>query len=148
MSLFLLSLLFFFGACMGSFLAVLIEPDTLKRSFWRGRSQCVSCKKILRWYELIPLVSYVLQEGRCRSCAAKIPRWIWFMEWYMAFLWMIVAMVLSLYHFSLISILFHIVILTGISLLVIEDIRFQTISDAKTLPLLGLLVVIFVWSHY
>lgn len=34
------------------------------------------------------------------------------------------------------------------ALLVIEDVRFQTISDSKTIPLIALLVAIFTWSHY
>ncbi len=45
------------------------------------------------------------------------------MEWYMAFLWMIAAMILSLAGFSAIAIALHIIVLTGLSLLVIEDIR-------------------------
>lgn len=139
--------IFFVGACIGSFLAVLIEQDTIHRSFFTGRSQCTSCKKVLQWYELIPLFSYPLQKGRCRTCGARIPRWIWYMEWYMAFLWMVTAMVLSSFDFSFVSILMHCLILTSISLLMIEDMRFQTISDSKTLPLLALLAGIFFWSY-
>ncbi|MBI4135812.1 prepilin peptidase [Candidatus Uhrbacteria bacterium] len=43
-----------------------------KVSVWRGRSYCPKCKKALRWYELIPLVSFAVQFGRCRGCKQKI----------------------------------------------------------------------------
>lgn len=148
MSLFLLIVIFFLGACAGSFSAVILEKQGVKRSFWTGRSQCLSCKKTLNWYELIPLVSYALQGGKCRGCDAKIPRWIWYTEWYMAFLWMIAAMLLSYAGFTPLSTIYHILILTGVSLVVIEDIRLQTISDTKTIPLIGIIVSIFIWSHY
>lgn len=38
-----------------------------------GRSQCDSCKEVLKWYELIPALSYLLQKGCCRHCKAPIP---------------------------------------------------------------------------
>ena len=37
-----------------------------------GRSRCDYCKKKLKWYELIPIVSYIIQLGKCRSCHKKI----------------------------------------------------------------------------
>lgn len=37
-----------------------------------GRSHCPHCKHTLRWFELIPLVSFLIQGGRCRRCKAKI----------------------------------------------------------------------------
>ena len=37
-----------------------------------GRSRCFSCRKNLSWIELIPVVSFVIQRGRCRQCGSKI----------------------------------------------------------------------------
>lgn len=148
MSLFALSIIFFLGACMGSFSAVLLGKKSSHRSFWTGRSHCEGCKKTLQWYELIPLVSYPLQSGKCRSCSVEIPRWIWFLEWYMAFLWMSTAMVLSLIDLSLFSITIHIILLTWFSLLVIEDMRSQTIPDTQSMPLMVCMVGIFVVLAY
>ncbi len=37
-----------------------------------GRSHCMSCGRTLRWFELIPLISYIAARGRCRRCGAKI----------------------------------------------------------------------------
>lgn len=37
-----------------------------------GRSRCPYCKKTLRWYELVPVVSFLLQGGKCRSCKHRL----------------------------------------------------------------------------
>ncbi|KKU12655.1 MAG: aspartate peptidase [Parcubacteria group bacterium GW2011_GWC2_45_7] len=42
------------------------------RSVWRGRSYCPKCKKPLAWYELIPVLSFILQLRRCRGCKQRI----------------------------------------------------------------------------
>ena len=68
----ILSLIFFFfGLIIGSFLNVVICRFNTARSFG-GRSACMSCQSKLCWYELIPLVSFLGQSGRCRNCKTKI----------------------------------------------------------------------------
>jgi prepilin signal peptidase PulO-like enzyme (type II secretory pathway) len=68
--------LFLLGLAFGSFLNVLTlryDPDkkyTLKTA--GGRSQCPHCHKKLVWYELLPLASFAIQKGKCRSCGAKL----------------------------------------------------------------------------
>ncbi len=70
-------ILFLLGTAVGSFLNVLAvryRPDgfLLRKDMLTGRSKCPHCKRTLRWFELIPLVSFGLQRGKCRSCHAKI----------------------------------------------------------------------------
>jgi len=68
--------LFLFGAVLGSFLNVLILRYELGGTVFgrqlKGRSHCPHCHKTLSWYELIPIVSFVIQLGKCRSCGEKI----------------------------------------------------------------------------
>ena len=61
-----------FGAVMGSFLSCMVcrRENPIRLS---DRSACDSCGKQLRWYELIPILSYVIQAGKCRKCGAHIP---------------------------------------------------------------------------
>ncbi len=141
MSLILLCIIFFLGACMGSFGAVLIEFDGNKRSFWRGRSHCNECGGILQWYELIPLFSYPLQRGECRKCHASIPRWIWYTEWYMAFLWLILSMIFSLAGFSWVATVIHLIIISGLFLLVMSDTRTRIIPDTVSIPLIAVILI-------
>lgn len=63
---------FLFGAIIGSFLNVVIYRYNSGTSPLKGRSQCFSCGKVLRWYELIPIVSFLWQRGRCRNCKVKL----------------------------------------------------------------------------
>lgn len=63
---------FVMGSIAGSFIATLVIrwPDERATS---GRSACDSCGAQLRWFELMPLVSFLAQRGKCRRCAAVIP---------------------------------------------------------------------------
>ena len=62
-----------FGACMGSFLNVVAHRSIQGRS-WAGndRSICEACGHVLGASELIPILSWVIQRGKCRHCGAKI----------------------------------------------------------------------------
>ena len=62
-----------FGACMGSFLNVVAQRSVQGRS-WAGteRSVCESCGHVLGASELIPILSWLIQRGKCRHCGAKI----------------------------------------------------------------------------
>ena len=64
----ILFLIFMTGSCFGSFLHV-----CLSRSGWlTGRSRCDNCGYVLKWYDLIPIFSYVFLGGKCRKCKKKI----------------------------------------------------------------------------
>lgn len=64
------------GLIIGSFLNVVILRMGTGRGL-DGRSQCFSCNRQLRWYELLPVVSFLLQRGRCNHCSSKIsPQYI------------------------------------------------------------------------
>lgn len=59
------------GLIVGSFLNVVILRMNTGRGLG-GRSHCFSCNKTLAWYELIPVVSYLIQGGKCRHCKSRI----------------------------------------------------------------------------
>lgn len=70
-------LLFFLGTVAGSFLNVIAlryRPDgfLFARRVVGGRSACPHCGRSLRWYELVPIASFVLQGGQCRHCHAAL----------------------------------------------------------------------------
>lgn len=68
------------GAILGSFLATLAIRWPQERTALAGRSACDSCGRPLRAAELVPLVSALLQHGRCRSCGAAIDLRHWRIE--------------------------------------------------------------------
>ncbi|GEM70641.1 prepilin peptidase [Sphingomonas aquatilis] len=63
------------GAILGSFIAALAIRWPEGRSVMRGRSACDACGATLTPHELVPVVSYVVQRGRCRRCGARIDPW-------------------------------------------------------------------------
>jgi leader peptidase (prepilin peptidase)/N-methyltransferase len=63
---------FILGLIIGSFLNVLLYRFHTGKSI-NGNSHCLSCGTRLRWYELIPLFSYIALRGRCRNCGSAIP---------------------------------------------------------------------------
>lgn len=61
------------GLVFGSYLATLVvragkDPDV----FLKGRSCCDACGRQLRWFELLPVVSYLAFRSRCRTCKCSI----------------------------------------------------------------------------
>ncbi len=60
------------GLAIGSFLNVVAARVPLRRSLVRPASACMSCSKPIAWYDNVPVVSYLVLRGRCRSCGASI----------------------------------------------------------------------------
>jgi leader peptidase (prepilin peptidase) / N-methyltransferase len=60
------------GLALGSFLNVVAARVPLRRSLVRPGSACPSCAAPIAWYDNVPLLSYVILRGRCRSCRAPI----------------------------------------------------------------------------
>jgi len=61
------------GLAIGSFLSVVVHRVPRGESIVRPRSRCPSCGTQLRARDNLPVVSYLLLRGRCRSCGARIP---------------------------------------------------------------------------
>ena len=64
---------FALGACVFSFLGVVVWRLPRRESVVKGRSHCPVCGRTLSAAELLPCLSYLLQGGKCRGCGAKIP---------------------------------------------------------------------------
>ena len=61
-----------YGLLIGSFLNVCIFRIPDESSIVTGRSHCMNCNSKLKWYELIPVFSYIFLLGKCKSCKSKI----------------------------------------------------------------------------
>ena len=120
------------GAIVGSFLALVAARWPAGRSFVGGRSRCDSCDRVLGPVDLVPLLSYILLGGRCRSCRAAIPASAFWIEAAAALIGM-AAVALARQPLDLLWALFGWVLL----LLAVLDLRHFWLPNALTLPLLG-----------
>ncbi len=68
----ILFITFFVGASVGSFMNVVCSRGSWKAAL-HGRSHCDGCGRALRWYHLIPVVSYLICRARCQKCQIIIP---------------------------------------------------------------------------
>ena len=65
-------LIFTYGLVIGSFLNVCIYRIPKHESLSKSRSHCMSCGYQLKWYDLVPVFSWLFLRGRCRQCKEKI----------------------------------------------------------------------------
>lgn len=68
---FWLTFVFLIGASIGSFLNVAIARLPLEKSLIWPDSRCGNCLQSIRWYDNVPLLSYLWLRGRCRACGAR-----------------------------------------------------------------------------
>jgi len=86
---------FFLGLLFGSFLNVCIARLPHHRSILKPRSHCPKCLQPIRWYDNIPLLSWILLAAKCRHCKAAIP-WRYPLVELVTGLWFALAVVQAL----------------------------------------------------
>ena len=127
---FIASLVFIFGAIIGSFLNVCIVRIPHGDSLVQPSSHCPACQNAIRFYDNIPLISYLILSGRCRDCGARIsPRYV-FVELLMALL------AFALYHQFGVSFAFFVSLIFVGALMVISfiDLEVRIVPDVISLP--------------
>ncbi len=127
-----------FGVLVGSFLNVLILRIPEGEDFVRESSHCPRCGRVLEFYELIPILSYVAQKGKCRGCFAGISVQYPLVEAANGFLWLLVFSQLG---FTLHSLCCAIVASLLLAISVI-DVRTMEIAPQLNLGILVMGVVI------
>ena len=144
--------LFIFGLAIGSFLNVVslrFQPGQrlLDLRIINGRSHCPHCQKTLRWYELIPLLSFIIQLGRCRSCGQRLSLQYPLVELLSGLIFVFVPYSLSSIlnpQFSILIVVWLLIFILFL-LLSIIDFRHYIIPDSINLSLaaLGIILIIF-----
>jgi leader peptidase (prepilin peptidase) / N-methyltransferase len=120
------------GLMLGSFLSVLTDRWYTREGIVAGRSRCPQCMHTLQWYDLFPVVSWVLLQGRCRYCKAPIPLRYPLME-----LGMAAALGTYVYYQGVPSswMMTDLVIIVGLVALFFFDLRWRILPDILTLGL-------------
>jgi prepilin signal peptidase PulO-like enzyme (type II secretory pathway) len=133
-------LVFLLGICIGSFLNVVILR-TESGSSIGGRSRCVKCAATLRPIDLIPVVSFLMLRGKCRSCGVKISIQYPLVELSTGLLFLLafVSFPFSPYLARLL------VFIPFLVVIFVYDLRYQLILDRFTLPAMIVAFVLNVW---
>lgn len=148
-------ILFFLGASIGSFIGVIADRYKEDLPIWDrkiigGRSHCEFCHKKLRWFELIPVLSFISQMGRCRSCNHKLDTRYLYTEIISGLLFVFIPAALSknfyTHHSSLITLsVLWILVFSFLLLISLIDRRLRVIPNEASAALvtLGVLITIF-----
>src|SRR3989339_236355 len=142
----ILSLLFIFGLIIGSFLNVIALRLLKEEGFIRGRSHCVFCQKILHWFELIPVISFLWQGGKCRGCQKNIP-------WRYILIEVITGGLFAGVHYFLSNqnlqnfwpiLIFNLIIISVLEVIFLIDLKDGVIPDILIWPFIAL-TLLFWW---
>ena len=130
--------LFIVGIIFGSFYNVVADRLPNNESIIKPRSHCPNCNHVLKWYELIPLISFIIQRGKCRKCYYKMSIWYFLSELLTGLLF---CLSYYLFGFSYIT-LESIVIMSVIIITIISDIKYMIILDSPLVVGTILLIII------
>jgi len=126
--------IFILGTIIGSFLNVVIYRFNTGMTIVKGRSMCMTCSRHLRWYELLPLFSFLIQKGKCRRCASKISHQYPIVEFITGLMFAFVAFkFLPILEFSywsyMLFVVFFVFIFSLLIVISVYDLRHKIIPD-------------------
>lgn len=130
--------IFIIGLLFGSFYNVVGMRLSNNESIVFPGSHCEKCNHKLSWYENIPLFSYILLRGKCKSCHARISIWYPAIELFTGMLFLI-----SYYVFGLTSeFVVSLIISSLVSIIFVSDINYYIILDTPLI--IGSILIIIV----
>lgn len=118
-------IIFVFGSVMGSFLNVLAVRLSNNESILWPSSHCHNCQHKLKWYELIPILSYIVQKGKSKCCHTRIPISYLVIEIITGILYMVSYHSFEFSYEFIISLIF----ISSLIVIIISDIEYMIILD-------------------
>jgi prepilin signal peptidase PulO-like enzyme (type II secretory pathway) len=135
------------GLSLGSFANAAVWRLKERRDIVHERSECVHCHHQLAWYDLIPVVSWLSLQGKCRYCGKPISWQYPLVEMAVA-LYFILSLILWPYRLeSWAEVVQFIVWLgfgLGLAILFVYDLRWYLLPDRVVYPLIGLASISFI----
>lgn len=131
-------LIFLLGLCVGSFCNVLIYRIPREEEFVRTSSHCMTCGHVLKWYELIPVASWLIQGGKCRACGVKLSAQYPLVETVNGLMWLLAALV---FRGDWLTVALYCILASMLLVLTVIDWRTYTIPNGINLVIFLLGVV-------
>ena len=116
---------FIVGTVMGSFYNVLGLRVANHESIIKPRSHCDKCGHVLKWYEMIPIFSFIFLKGKCRNCKSKLSYLYIFSEFFCGVLF---AISFYSYGFSY-NLLISLIISSLLIIVTVSDLTYMIIPD-------------------
>lgn len=134
---------FIFGAVMGSFYHVVATRMSNDESILFPASHCPKCNHRLKWYENIPIFSYLFLRGRCSSCSSRIPISYFIVELVTGLLFAVCFHSFKLTFDLAIALVF----VSALVIVIVSDIEYMIILD-EVLGIASLLIIILYIIHF
>lgn len=131
------------GLCMGSFLNVVIHRLPRGESIVSPRSHCPKCDAFIRWYDNIPLLSFLVLGGKCRDCKEKISFRYFFTE----FLMLGISLAAYFYYDDVIRYLvYFLLFMMPMVAVIFIDLEHRIIPNVITFPGIAVGLIVRYWD--
>ena len=118
------------GLCIGSFLNVCAYRLPLGESVVHPRSRCTSCGRMLTWFDNLPVLSWVVLGGRCRTCKSPVSWMYPAVEIVTALVFVVTYLTYGLTPLSLVRVTFG----CALIVLFVTDLQHKILPNVITLP--------------
>lgn len=129
---------FILGTIMGSFYLVLATRLPKGEDIVKSRSRCDNCKYVLKWYNLVPILSFIFQRGKCTKCGKKISSEHFFVEIFTGLLFLLTSIYFPLGYNYFVGL----IVVSLMIIIFISDFKFMIILDSPLIVSIILVVIL------
>ncbi|MBQ8891557.1 MAG: prepilin peptidase [Bacilli bacterium] len=116
---------FIVGTIFGSYFNLVATRIPMGKSTVTPRSHCENCNHQLKWYELIPILSFIIQKGKCRNCHAELS-----VNYLLTELFTGILFVVSFYSFKFsYDLIIALTLSSTLILIIVSDLNYLIIPD-------------------
>ena len=128
---------------------MLIDRIPKEESILRGRSHCDKCKKTLKWYDLIPLLSFIILKGKCRYCSTPLSFYYPVVELTTGILFVVVLFFVgSINVINFINFIFYLFLIGSFIVIFFADLKYGIIPDKIIFPAIAVAFLYFLINPF
>lgn len=141
-----------FGLCVGSFINALIYRLKTGKGIVKERSMCPKCGHVLAWYDLAPVISWLILRAKCRYCKKKISWEYPVVEVITGVLFVLVYLKIQelgnqeLFNCSVVQLLMYLMFTAILIIIFIYDLKYYLILDKVSIPAMIIVILLQVFK--
>lgn len=142
-------MVFLLGLFVGSFLNVLSDRLPREESVIKGRSHCEKCKKILKWFDLIPLFSFLQLRGKCRYCHSPLSLYYPVVELTAGAMFVLVFLFVGIMNHELriMDLGYYLFLVASLIVIFFADLKYGIIPDKIVFPAILVSIIYLFLIH-